>query len=724
MTTKRIRPPIRDEQAVFADLSTLCRSTGYAHAVAYFCFRDNIISYADDMTAEDILKFSSKTCLIRTEISILIGLMIQGEISYALPTPDTLQQYIERTEALLEEMHYALSEPLFASFTPENLADPGLNPFTGGDALREPIFYGGESAYGFQYRDFSLRKYTADNEWLQLNKGFSIQEARDVVQAIGRVLEQKLISTLEGMRHLHPTEWSILPGFTFRIWEVAEISGIANSTIEAVLNAFALSPDEKNQNFHAIHDFNAANAMPLLRTSDGGFLVFQVYSLVEALYESPFYWMGADQKYKNIAMRNRGKFTEEFCRERLELVFGMTHVHSNVDIFESTGKKAGEIDVLVLFGDRAIILQAKSKRLTLEARKGSDYQIKDDFKKSVQDSYDQALLCAKHLNDPKFKLVNANSRVIATPNKLKEIYVLCVVSDHYPALSFQARQFLSCETTHLIQPPLVLDVFALDAMTEMLQSPLYFLSYVNRRVNYTDRLIAQHELTILSYHLTHNLWLNDERTMLSLSDGISANLDVAMAVRRDDVNGKDTPDGILTRFKSTALGGIVKEIETKPHPGIIDLGFFLLTLSEKAVLDTSMGIDRIAQLAQKERKSHDLTVGFDSASAGLTIHCNEKTISAAEAQLKQHCELRKYKQRANRWFGICIRPGDRSIRFCLGLDYEWQPSSHMDLATRDMLSHSNLAESLRSVDHERKVGRNDPCPCGSMMKFKKCCLRK
>ena len=45
------------------------------------------------------------------------------------------------------------------------------------------------------------------------------------------------------------------------------------------------------------------------------------------------------------------------------------------------GKKVGEIDVLVIFGDRAIVLQAKSKRLTLEARKGNDNQIKDDFKK-------------------------------------------------------------------------------------------------------------------------------------------------------------------------------------------------------------------------------------------------------------------------------------------------------------------------------------------------------
>lgn len=26
------------------------------------------------------------------------------------------------------------------------------------------------------------------------------------------------------------------------------------------------------------------------------------------------------------------------------------------------------------------------------------------------------------------------------------------------------------------------------------------------------------------------------------------------------------------------------------------------------------------------------------------------------------------------------------------------------------------------LPHRQKLGRNDPCPCGSMLKYKKCCL--
>jgi len=84
----------------------------------------------------------------------------------------------------------------------------------------------------------------------------------------------------------------------------------------------------------------------------------------------------------------------------------------------------------------------------------------------------------------------------------------------YPALRFQARQFLKFEATDKTPPPFVLDVFMLDAMTEMLDSPLRMLSYVDRRTKYFDKLMASHELTILSYHLKQNLWLDEKYGMV------------------------------------------------------------------------------------------------------------------------------------------------------------------------------------------------------------------
>ena len=195
-----------------------------------------------------------------------------------------------------------------------------------------------------------------------------------------------------------------------------------------------------------------------------------------------------------------------------------------------------------------------------------------------------------------------------------------------------------------------------------------------------------------------------------------------MAVRRDRVDGKRTPSGILTRFTTTALGRIVKEIEAQPNPDTIDLGFLLLTLGENTVLETSQAIDKFIKLALQDHGHHDLTIGLDSGSSGLTFHINEEPISIAGPRLQKHCEHRKYSQKAKSWFGVCVAPSTMALRFGVCLQYEWKQSAHMDLNTHDLPRSGNIAQLLSSVGRKHKLGRNDPCLCGSGKKYKKCCL--
>ena len=711
---------MRNEADVFADLRGLCQSSGYVHALANICFRDNMVRYSGRMRPKDMLPMFSLDRLIRTEVSTLIGLMIQGEMDWQMPPPCVVQEQMDRTDALLKELHDTFL-PSISSAIGEQANKPtrDLGLLSRGEFLREAIFYGGESAYSFQYRDFAPLKYAADDAWFKANRGFSIFDASTIAQAIARLQEQKVMDTVAQMRTTPPEQWSMLPGYTCSIREIAAPSGLADSTVEAVLNAFALASGEKNEAFRGLDDFNVANATPLLRFG-GDYVLFLPYSLVEALYESPFYWMVVDRAYVNTAMQNRGRFTETFCRDRCALVFGQARVHMNVDLFESKAKKVGEIDVLVLFGDRAVIVQAKSKRLTLESRKGNDGRIRDDFKKSVQDSYDQGFACAQRITDPNVKLVGLNGWEIAVPGRLSEIYILCVVADHYPALHFQSRQFLKYRQTDVIQAPMVLDVFSLDAITEMLATPLHFLSYVNRRVGYTERLMAAHETVILSYHLKKNLWIEDNVSILMLGDDISVDLDIAMSARREGVNGERTPEGILTRLNSTTVGRIIADIESRPEPEVIHFGFLLLAMSEKATTDASRGIDRAVGLARNDGQTHDISLGFDPPKSGFTVHCSADPLQMAEARLRRHCEFRKYREKAKAWFGLCLHPNDQSIRFGFKLDYPWQTDASLK-QTRPEEPHAvDLSEAIKASERRSKVGRNEPCPCGSGRKFKKC----
>lgn len=714
---------MRSEQEVFEELAALCSSPGYVHAIAYLCYRDNIVKFAEEMKPEDTLHQYSDERLIRTELCTLIGLLLKYEIDWSLPEPGKLHDYVSRSESLLSEIHQIVLSPMRVPFEPLKTSAKKAKPPVTGAILRETFFYGGESAYSFQYRDFAPRKYEKDNAWLTSNKGFSISSARNIVHAITMIQEEKLLSEYRILLTKPEIERTILPGFVFDTNEVAMRSGVALEETERVLSSFAVPVGERNAQFTAVSAFNAIDAYPLIPMGVGRFVSFHQYSLTAALYESPFYWMSADRAYVDTAMRNRGLFTEEFATERLATVFSAERVHPNVNLFDPKGNKLGEIDALVIFGNRAIVLQAKSKRLTIKAREGNDGRIRDDFKASVQDACDQGYRCAKLMLKSAPVLKDSASREIALPSSFAEVYVLCVVADHYPALFFQAKQFLKFEKNRGIAPPFVLDIFALDAMAEMLASPLQFLSYINRRTNYHDKILASHELVILSYHLKRNLWLGEKHDFFALHDDISTDLNIAMYARRDGVPGNPIPDGILTRFANTSLGRLVRSIERSPHPATIDLGFALLTLAEDTVNNVSQGIDTIVALARKDGGSHDVTFRLAGGDTGLTIHCNSDIPDVAGPSLQRHCHARKYKEKANNWFGICIDPQSAAPRFGLNLRFTWERDRRMDGLTEKMGKPKALSELFRSSPRRRfNVGKNHACPCGSGKTYKRCCL--
>ena len=250
----------------------------------------------------------------------------------------------------------------------------------------------------------------------------------------------------------------------------------------------------------------------------------------------------------------------------------------------------------------------------------------------------------------------------------------------------------------------------------MLVSPLRLLSYLTLRSRFSGKLITNHELTLLSYHLKKNLWIESDVDLMSFDDNISSHLDVAMAVRRDGIPGSRTPDGILTRFEGTPFARIITEIEDKPNPVLIDLGLMLLELGEDTVRKINKCISQVLAKTAADDGLHDMTISISAACYGLTVHCSRLVDSDATIRLKRDCEIRKYSQKANGWFGLALRP-DGSIQLAAKLTKPWKFNDQIETK----LANSPSAGPVNSVARG-KIGRNHRCPCGSGKKYKHCCI--
>jgi hypothetical protein len=713
----------RSEREIFLELESLCVSPGFIHAIAYICMRDNLIRYSGEMTTEDMGRLYGRERLLRNEVNALIGLLVKNDIDYSLPVETVLAQYVARSQSLLEEIHQTMLIPMRDSISRGSAHVDSVKlggVLTSGAMMREAIFYGGESAYAFHYRDFAPLRYGQDDAWIVAHMGFSIKDAAAVVRAVGLLLNEKSTDVFHVLDESRPFAHTCLPGFEFSAAEAAAKSKLSLDIVERVLTAFAYPEQDRNGQFKAVDDRNIAAILPLIRRDDN-YILFNIYDLSEVLYQAPFFWVWADEPYRPTAQANRGAFTEDFAEVRLASVFGRSNVKANVNLVRSK-EVIGEIDVLVFFGDLAIALQAKSKQLTAAARKGNEAKLQDDFAAAVQKACNQGYAYGQLLLDSSVMLEDANGVIVSAPKAISKIYIICLIADHYPALSAQTRQFLKFDPVEKLAPPFVMDVFHLDAMSEMLDTPLQFLSYLDRRSNYHEKVIANHELNILGFHLSHNLWLQSGNSLMYLEDDVGASLELSMLVRRENVSGQWTPPGILTRMEGHRLGKVIREIERQPNPAMFALGFLILCMGEETFVSISAAVDELMRRASTDCKRHDVSVQLAGGQAGLTIHVNLDSQEEAEQRLSAHCAARKYAQRAESWFGLILDAHTGGIRFGLQVSGPWVHDLKMDELIKGMAKATPVKRlRLPQLTIRKKVGRNDPCPCGSGKKSKRCC---
>jgi hypothetical protein len=704
----------KNESEVFADLIRLCSSNGFIHILSYITVRDCLIFSQGELDTPDFGHWYSNNKLLRTEISTLQGLMLKTIIKCDAPEEVKFIDMINSVDLLMQDLHDSMLS--YDGLALKNDGIPDFNKILSAkNSIKESIFYGSESAYPHQFLDLGVKKYQYDSAWIEANKGFSICDAKKIIDSLQYIIINNFNSIEELSNEGKLTTTSYLKPQSFTAEQVSLRSKVEVDNVIAFLNTFSFGINDTNNEFNETSDFNRANELPILKIEDQ-YTLFQSASLSQAFYENPTFWFLADKSYLPTATKNRGLFTEEFAYERLALIFGKENVFINLDLYKTPSKRICEIDVLILFGSKAIILQAKSKALTIKARKGDKETLDSDFSKAIQSAYDQAFLCSEAILNPRTIVKNCDGKEINLERNISEIYPVTLLSEHFPSLLYQTANKLVTQKHEIINPPFIMDVFTLDILTEFLTSPLYLISYIDRRCKTFGLITAGHELTIFSFHLKYNLWLQDDLSMLMLHDDVSVDLEIAVLSRTQYADGLRTPEGILTNLVGTSIGKLINSMNCADNRVAVELGLILLKMSEKHLNHLSDSIDYIAYKALQNTTS-DFSIGMKDT--GITFHANNDNLEVASLRLENHMIKKKYEQKASTWFGVLISPVSQKVRRAHYVESEWQYSQELEDILESKPKESDLGQIKKKVKF--KMGRNDKCSCGSGKKHKKCC---
>ena len=165
----------RTQAEILSDLERLCEEPGFIYCLCLMVARSLW------MSSEEVADIDWHSRPNQGELSLLLGLLAKHpvKLDVTLAADDIIEQ-VGSAIALLEELHHSVAFPQFTTDVGDNLDDQErmsllLNKYeewvNSGLGMVEPIFYGGEGAYNFQFLEMASKRYAADEQWIESHTG-------------------------------------------------------------------------------------------------------------------------------------------------------------------------------------------------------------------------------------------------------------------------------------------------------------------------------------------------------------------------------------------------------------------------------------------------------------------------------------------------------------------------------------------------------------------------
>ena len=724
MEPEGLTPP-RSEPEILADLDRLCQAPGFIYTFSL------MTAWAMWMSTEDVAEIDWHQRPNNQELSLLLGLLVKHPLKLDdIPTEEAFQQQADEACELLDELHRSCALPALdihgqeTGFGQDHAHDPAeayQEWMVSGRGMVEPIFYGGEGAYIFQYLEMAVKRYAADEAWLQHNVGIGVPE----ILAIARALEQLSIERLRTVDLSAPHEQVCRDVFSAMSFHPDELPRIERRTLDNFLTRFSIVPGTVNRKFDSIGAYNRAHSHPAVALGDGRYWLPLPPNLPQSIYESPYYWMMEDERYKDTALKNRGDATEIITRDLLVPVFGRTRVHRGVVVRKGRADLT-DLDVLAISGNKALIVQCKSKKLTLTARAGHGQTLRRDFMQAVQDAYDQALTGRQAILRGGCTFTDSDGKRVRLPDEIDEVYILCVTGDHYPAVIPQARTFLRKGDED--PDPIMMSVFDLDVVSHYLRDRFDFLYYVRQRSDHVAYFFADSELALLGFHLRHKLSPDDEYGGTLIDQSYSQLVDANFLVSRGNWPDAPAAQRLSHEWKNPQFDQLIHDIKLAAarqrtrQASAEDALFSLFDQAGNGADQLINMVQRLKRATLRDGEMHDARLPMPESRQGTTI----VSFPAPTHPLHEQAMLRdlhgialahKYRSRADEWLTLAAFADTPSQLDVFGYIKEpWRQDPQMERFVSSRLV-AGRAVNARGD----KLGRNQKCPCGSGRKFKRCC---
>ena len=705
------------KRTIIEKIENLTKERGFIYTLTLILFKDLFIDLdnPEDMNWETRLNYQ--------ELSFLIGLMVKNAFSIDLIDEPVAKDQAIRTYALFKDLHNAFLEPAKEHFSktpeirsPENKED-NMESFLGsGNMMAESIFYGDSGACDFQFLEFSAKRYLKDKKWINANKGFELDTCIAVC---------KKFKNLHIQRHANaqkPKSFEEFCGFalSFFCFKKDDLSEFARRELENIFKEFSLVPGVANKNLTLPGEYNEIHSHPIVILGDNLYFIPILFNLAQSIYESPFYWMLRDKEYAETSFKNRGEATVDIAYDLLTGVFQAKNVYRQVKIEKNKKNTITDIDLLAVTGNKAIVLQIKSKKLTELSRKGDKDKLKQDFQAAIQEAYDQAVDSRHAILEKDTRLLDLAGNEIKLEDSINDVYIICVTSDHYPAVSFQTRIYLKKSPEEPF--PIAISIFDLDVLAYYLKDPFEFLYFLRQRIALYESFIAQNEIELLGWHLNKKLYPVQNESgrkvdMVSV-EGMADLIDAHFQYVRGGQPRTKIMDQLYAKWANPEFQEIINHLKESKQAGFTDAILFLYDLAGHGADQFINKVKEVKERCLREKKSLRFYMMGSHNKSAISYVCDLENDGKLFRHVIEYCEIKKYQTKSDLCLGLGGIAGSKNnFEVIMFHKSPWKQDPQLDEIAKEHYA-TGKPMSLKSG---KKIGRNDLCWCGSGKKFKKCC---
>lgn len=559
------------------------------------------------------------------------------------------------------------------------------------------------------------------------NKERVVREMERVVSAVQQspALREKAAMELQDFVALMGCDWP--PTFE----QIStRMGGLGTEEWDAFLSIFGLGPESLS----TIHSVVDVQDRPVIVLDSDHVFVSHGVAVFDAIFNHFDALARSKPALRDPYARQLSGWMETELASYLKRLFPKDCVIRSA-CYPDPDRSGGETeaDVVVLWGPFLIVAEAKGKRVDQEAFRGGKYKLKNAISKNIEDAFSQAqrLTRALEANVVLPLKERETGRIVRVDGRnLRRIMPISVTLQHLAGIPTQLAVTRRLGLFKGDAYPWSVCIDDFDVITRFAGSPDVFLHYIERRIAHQKLDIGMRgdELDIFGHYLDNRLHPDvyenreevrkgPERKFIAFHGGEERFEPFYVAEwygteSPEEPAGLDVPDEVRS---------VLDELRTRTDYGARWIAFALLGLNNTTIEKLASALRDLGSSKAKGERIHRITMREGSVVLNIMAHRGLTERKFFE-NVTARARIEHYRHKVNTTVSIGInQKSAKAFEVAQWLEGEWEYEEELEkILEEDREKPRNLIPSSRS----NRPGRNEPCPCGSGQKFKKCCIER